>query len=101
MHEIPQLLDGRVEYFDACLFAVLWAQVHKHSGCFLYISPKSFLCQKLYFDGCRASIKSCLHSLKIDENDLNAAVKPEAKIQHTTQFHLTTIQTLSIVGGPQ
>lgn len=28
MQEIPQLLDGRVEYFDTCLFAVLKAQVH-------------------------------------------------------------------------
>ena len=33
MQEIPQLLDGRVDFFDACLFAILRTQVHFNEPC--------------------------------------------------------------------
>lgn len=47
MQEIPQLLEGRVDYFDTCLFAVIKAQVclFLYCDCNYYYSFLEFVLQ--------------------------------------------------------
>ena len=100
MTEIPQLLDGRVDYFGVCLLALIKALVSLVSYCALIIPP--LLPKSLYYNECSSSMQSCLKGLRSDSTSQDFdGVRSEESIRQTTATHLASIKTLSIVGNSQ
>lgn len=77
MLEVPQLLEGRVEYFDICLVAVMKAQ-------------------SLYYKECGSRLLDGLENLR-SSDDRDAL--SEDSIEQTTAADLAAIRLLSIVGS--
>lgn len=76
MQEMPVLYEGRVDYFDHCLQAVIKAQA-------------------LYYHECSETLLAGLSKLQNGSCDLRS----EEDISRTTEKHLADIRALSIVGS--
>jgi hypothetical protein len=75
MQELPRVLEGRVDYFEHCLQAIVEAQV-------------------LYYRDCAASLNSCVERLTG-----TAEVPEDHELQTASDKLLAEIRSLSIVGG--
>lgn len=98
MSEVPQLLEGRIEYFDVCVMAVMNAQVIFYLFFFFFCAHFLYVyavLQSLYYKECSSSIQSGLESLQ-DYEDVHSC---EESIQQTTAADLAAIRMLSIVGS--